>query len=85
MSDNEKWDLLVEEAKKVLSSIRMKQERGEYIGSFACYGYKKDPNDKHHLIIDEEAANVVKKIYQKLYYDTYCCLHQRTMYSCVCQ
>ena len=50
-------------SKKVLSSIRMKQEKGHYIGSFACYGYKKDPNDRHHLIIDEEAANVVKKIY----------------------
>jgi len=51
-------------SKKVKSSIRIKQESGEYIGSFAPYGYKKDPNDRHHLIIDEEAATVVRMMYQ---------------------
>lgn len=29
------------------------------------FGYKKDPENKYHLIIDEEAANVVKLIYEK--------------------
>ena len=29
----------------------------------AVYGYKKDPADKHHLLIDEEAAAVVKRIF----------------------
>lgn len=38
-------------------------ESGQFIGSFACYGYKKDENDKHKIIIDEEAAKVVKKIF----------------------
>ena len=42
-------------SKKVRSSFRIKQERGEYIGSFPCYGYIKDPEDKHKLIIDPEA------------------------------
>ena len=41
----------------------MKRERGEFIGAFAPYGYKKDPNDKNSLIVDEEAAEVVKSIY----------------------
>ena len=31
--------------------------------AFAPYGYKKDPNDKNSLIVDEEAAEVVKSIY----------------------
>ena len=38
-------------SKKVKSSFRVKQEKGEYIGSFPCYGYMKDPNDHHKLII----------------------------------
>lgn len=50
-------------SKKVCSSFKIKQERGDYIGSFPCYGYKKDPNDKHKLIIDPEAAEIVKRIY----------------------
>ena len=41
----------------------MKRERGEFIGAFAPYGYKKDPNDKNSLIVDEEAAEVVISIY----------------------
>ena len=51
-------------SKKVRSSFRVKQEKGEYIGSFPCYGYIKDPNDKHKLIIDPESSKIVKLIYQ---------------------
>ncbi len=51
-------------SKKVRSSFRVKQEKGEYIGSFPCYGYVKDPEDKHKLIIDPEASKIVKYIYQ---------------------
>lgn len=50
-------------SKKVRSSIRIKQEAGEYIGSFPLYGYMKDPDDKHHLIIDWEVVPVIKLIY----------------------
>lgn len=31
-----------------------KRRNGEYIGAFAPYGYLKDPQDKHHLILDDE-------------------------------
>ena len=55
---------LREVSKKVKTSFRIKQEKGDYIGSFACYGYKKDPANHHHLIIDEEAAKVVRMIYK---------------------
>jgi hypothetical protein len=50
-------------SKKVRSSFRVKQEKGEYIGSFPCYGYMKNPEDKHKLIIDPVASKVVKMIY----------------------
>lgn len=49
---------------KVRSSLDMKRKQGKYIGSFACYGYKKDPEDHNHLIIDEEAAEVVRDIFR---------------------
>lgn len=50
-------------SKKVKTSLRAKQNRGDYIGSFPLYGYKKDPNDKHKLIVDEEVREVVELIY----------------------
>ena len=50
-------------SKKVKTSLRAKQNRGDYIGSFPLYGYKKDPNDKHKLIIDEEVRYIVELIY----------------------
>lgn len=40
-----------------------KRRRGEFIGAFAPYGYIKDPEDKNSIIIDEEAAQVVRDIF----------------------
>ncbi len=54
---------LSENIKSVKTSQRM---RGYHIGSFAPYGYSKDPDEKGHLIIDPQAADVVRLIY-KLY------------------
>lgn len=49
---------------KCKSSLTIRRESGEYIGSFPCYGYAKDPNDYHKLIVDDEPAEVVKRIYK---------------------
>lgn len=49
---------------KVRSSLDMKRKQGKHIGSFACYGYKKDPDDHNHLVIDEEAAEIVRDIFR---------------------
>ena len=49
---------------KIKSSFNAKRRRGEYIGSFALYGYIKDPNDHHKLLIDKEAAENVRLIYR---------------------
>lgn len=43
--------------------FHQKMKDGQFLGAFAPYGYLKDPNDNHKFIIDEYAANVVKKIY----------------------
>jgi len=40
-----------------------KRKRGEFIGAFAPYGYAKDPEDKNSLVIDPEAAAVVRDIF----------------------
>ena len=47
----------------IKSVLNNKRENGLHIGSFALYGYKKDPNQKGHLIIDEEAAAVVREVF----------------------
>ena len=49
---------------KCKSSLTIRRQSGEYIGSFPCYGYVKDPKDYHKLIIDEESAEVLKRIYK---------------------
>lgn len=48
---------------KVRSAIHAKQERGEFVGAFASYGYRKDPADRNHLLIDPPAAQVVRRIF----------------------
>lgn len=51
-------------SKKSASALHVKQQRGEFIGAWAPYGYSKDPNDKHHLIINEETAPTVRKMFK---------------------
>ena len=48
---------------KIRSQLDVKRKNGKFIGSFAAYGYLKDPNDKNHLIIDEAAAEIVRTIF----------------------
>lgn len=50
-------------SENVKAVFREKMKKGQFIGSFACYGYKKDPNDNHKLIIDAEAAEVIRFIF----------------------
>ena len=51
-------------SKKIRQVFDYKRRNGQYIGSFAPYGYIKDPKDKHQLIVDPEAAEIVKRIYE---------------------
>lgn len=48
---------------KVRSHQKMKRENGEFIGSFAVYGYKKSIRNKNRLVPDEYAADIVRKIF----------------------
>ncbi|MCI8329076.1 MAG: recombinase family protein [Oscillibacter sp.] len=42
----------------------LKRREGQYIGGFPIYGYQKDPENKNHLVIDPEAAEVVRQIFR---------------------
>ena len=42
----------------------LKRREGQYIGGFPIYGYRKDPANKNRIVIDPEAAEVVRQIFQ---------------------
>ena len=48
---------------KIRSSHVIRKQTGDYIGVIAPYGYIKDPKDCHKLLIDEEVAPYIKKIF----------------------
>ncbi len=50
-------------SKKIRSSFLARMKDGYYIGNFAPYGYKKDPQNKNYLVIDEDVAPIVKEIF----------------------
>ena len=50
-------------SRKVKSAKRLLMQKGMYMAAQPPYGYKKDPNDKNHLVIDEEAAKTVRLIF----------------------
>lgn len=51
-------------SRKVKAALRAKFSVGEYICAYAPLGYKKDPEVKNHLIIDEETRWIVEKIFE---------------------
>ena len=48
----------------IRSVLTNRRVNGFHIGSFALYGYQKDPKQKGHLMIDEEAAAVVREVFR---------------------
>lgn len=50
-------------SKKIRGSLTAQKKRGHFMSGFAPYGYQKDPKDKHHFIIDPEAAQIVRRIF----------------------
>lgn len=48
---------------KIKCTLTMKRERGEFIGNYAPFGYQKDPANRHRLVVDEEQAEIVRKIF----------------------
>lgn len=48
----------------IRATLNVARKQGKFIGSFPTYGYLKDPDDRHKLIIDEETAPVVRQIFK---------------------
>lgn len=48
----------------IRGTLNVRRQQGKFIGSFACYGYEKSPDDRHKLIIDEPAAQIVRQVYR---------------------
>lgn len=51
-------------SENIRSVFRKKMAEGKFLGNYAPYGYRKDPNCRHHLLRDGETAPVVEEIYQ---------------------
>ena len=51
-------------SKKVKAVKKACAENGKFMGTYPSYGYKRDPADKHHLVIDEDTAPVVRRIFE---------------------
>ena len=49
---------------KIKSQLAVKRKRGDFVGSFAAYGYRKDPANHTKLIVDELAAENVQSIFR---------------------
>ncbi len=47
-----------------MSSREELQKKGLFLGTYVPYGYKRDPDDKYHLVIDEEVGTVVRSIFR---------------------
>lgn len=45
-------------------TLDISRRQGKFIGSFPTYGYLKSPDDHHKLVIDEEAAPVVRQVFK---------------------
>jgi DNA invertase Pin-like site-specific DNA recombinase len=51
-------------SRKVCTALSAKRQRGDFVGGYAPYGYQKDPRNKNHLIVDPEAAEVVRRLFR---------------------
>lgn len=51
-------------SKKVKAAKRICAENGKFLGTYAPFGYKKDPENRHGLVIDETTAPIARKIFE---------------------
>ena len=50
---------------KTRSALQVKRKNGDYVGACPIYGYRKAPDNKNRLIVDEDTARVVREIYRQ--------------------
>lgn len=50
-------------SQKVRSSLTVRKEQGQYVSGNSPFGYEKDPKDRHRLLIEEDEAEIVRRIF----------------------
>lgn len=59
------YDLYSRElSQKVKAAKKQRAEQGLFLSTYAPYGYVKDSSNKNHLVVDEPAAEIVRRIFQ---------------------
>lgn len=48
---------------KVRSSLSIRKEKGQYVSANSPFGYEKDPEDRHALLVAEDEAEIVRRIF----------------------
>jgi len=51
-------------SKKIKSALHEKKKSGKFLGASTPYGYMKDPENRHHLIINESEAKIVREAFE---------------------
>lgn len=51
-------------SKKMKASVLSKRSDGNFLGTYAPFGYTKDPNNKYKLVVEEKGAKVVRRIFE---------------------
>ena len=51
-------------SKKIKTALHTMQKQGKWVGGRTAMGYLKDPNDKNHLVICEDEAEIIRKIFE---------------------
>ena len=52
-------------SKNLIATFKIRGEKGQFLGAFPSYGYKRDPENKNHLIVDEEVRPVIEFIFEQ--------------------
>lgn len=64
--ENLMYDYFSEENSiKTKNDLMGRRMRGNYLATFAAFGYKKSPSNHNHIVIDEKAASIVRLIFEK--------------------
>jgi len=51
-------------SRKATAALGTKQKNGEFIGTYAAYGYLKSTENNHKIVVDEETSPVVRDIFK---------------------
>lgn len=49
---------------KARTNLEAKRQRGEFTGNYTPFGYRRDPENKNHLLVDDPAAAVIRDIFR---------------------